>query len=288
MEAPEATDTARTARVRLTVSYDGAGFRGFAENRGVATVGGALSEAIATVVRRRVEVVAAGRTDAGVHARAQVVSLDIPAETDLGKLTSSVNALCGPDIAVRGASWAEPDFHARFSALWRHYRYFIHNAPTPDPLRRATHWHVREPIADLAVTLGCDALIGEHDFSSFCRRPEPDDSGQERSMRRRVMLARWRRTDPETCTFDVRANAFCHQMVRSIVGLLVEVGTGRRPASDVRAVLVARDRTAAAAHLAPPHGLVLWEVGYHGASGNGPETPADGRLSGTPGRPYPS
>lgn len=258
------------ARARLTIAYDGSGFRGFAANRGVETVAGALGDAIATVVRRPVELVAAGRTDAGVHARAQVVSLDLPVGTDLARLTVSVNALCGPAIAVRHAQWAAPGFHARFDALWRHYRYFVHNAPTPDPLRRGTHWHVREPISDQAVMLGCDAVIGEHDFTSFCRRPEPDASGREPSMNRRVMLARWRRVDDETCHFDIRANAFCHQMVRSIAGLLVEVGTGRRPASDVRAVLVARDRAGAAAHLAPPHGLVLWDVGYPDPGADGP------------------
>jgi len=260
--APGTTRGDASARARLTVTYDGAPFRGFAVNRGVETVGGVLGEAISTVVRRPVELVAAGRTDAGVHARAQIVSVDLPPETDLARLVASVNALCGPAIALREARWADHGFHARFDAIWRHYRYFVHNAATPDPLRRGSHWHVREPISDQAVMLGCDALIGEHDFSSFCRRPEPDASGREASMNRRVMLARWRRTDPDTCTFDVRANAFCHQMVRSIVGLLVEVGTGRRPASDVRAVLSARDRARAAAHLAPPHGLVLWEVGY--------------------------
>jgi tRNA pseudouridine38-40 synthase len=279
VEAPESAAAADTARARLTVAYDGTGFRGFAANRGVDTVAGALTDAISTVVRHPVELVAAGRTDAGVHARAQVVSTDLPVSTDLGRLVVSVNALCGPAISVREAIWAAPSFHARFDAVWRHYRYFVHNSPTPDPLRRGTHWHVREEISDAAVMLGSDALVGEHDFASFCRRPDPDASGRVPSMRRRVMSARWRRTDDESCEFDITANAFCHQMVRSVVGLLMEVGTGRRPASDVRAVLVARDRTVGAAHLAPPHGLVLWEVGY-------PEAPA--RLSGGMGHPYPS
>ena len=285
MGATERPATSESAGVRLVVSYDGTGFHGFADNRGVATVAGALCEAISTVVRRPVELAAAGRTDTGVHARAQVVSVDLPVGTDLNRLVTSVNALCGPEIAVRDAAWADEGFHARHSAIWRHYRYFVHNAATPDPLRRTTHWHVRDPIADQAVMLGADALVGEHDFASFCRRPDPDASGREPSMRRRVMVARWRRVDDETCEFDIRANAFCHQMVRSIVGLLVEVGTGRRPASDVRGALVARDRSAAASHLAPPHGLVLWEVGY--PAPGGPE-PTDGRLSGGGGRPYPS
>jgi tRNA pseudouridine38-40 synthase len=249
-------------RVRLTVAYDGSGFHGFAPNPGVPTVMGALSEAISTVVRQPVELTGAGRTDAGVHAWGQVVSGDLPDGTDLVDLGRRLNKLCAPAIAVRELDWAHADFDARFSASWRHYRYDVWNAPAPNPLLRERAWWVPQPLACWAMQAGCDPLIGEHDFSSFCRRPKVDAGEPEPSMVRRVLLARWQQLDePAHLRFEIRANAFCHQMVRSIVGTLVDVGMGKASPGDVRGILVRRDREAAG-QVAPPHGLLLWEVGY--------------------------
>lgn len=249
-------------RVRLTVAYDGGAFHGFAANADVDTVQGRLVDALARVLRRPgVVVTGAGRTDAGVHARGQVVSFDAPATIDLERVVRSLNGMCGPAVVVRAAAFAADDFDARFSARWRHYRYTVLNTRWPDPLLRTTTWHVPTPLDVGAMRLGCDAFIGEHDFSSFCRRPPAGPAGDEASLTRRVLQAEWHAGGDGLVWFDIRATAFCHQMVRSITGTLVDVGLGRRRAGELLGVLRARDR-AAAGPVAPPQGLCLTEVGY--------------------------
>lgn len=250
-------------RVRMTVAYDGSTFHGFAENPGVATVGGTLRRSIERVLGHRVELTCAGRTDRGVHARGQVVSFDAEAERlDLGELRRAVTKLCGGPIVVTDASLAAPDFDARFSARSRTYRYSILNREVPDPFLAATTWHVPAPLSLRALRLACDPLIGEHDFSSFCRAPKVAPDAPPPSLVRRVLDARWDPVDDEgLLRFEITATSFCHQMVRSIVGTLVEVGYGRKRAGDVSAILRARDRHAAG-QLAPAHGLCLWSVTY--------------------------
>jgi tRNA pseudouridine38-40 synthase len=256
-------------RVRLVVAYDGAPFHGFAPNPGVPTVLGALTQAVAKVVREPVKLTGAGRTDAGVHAWGQVVSGHLPGGTDLDDLVRRLNKLCAPSLAVRHAEWTTEEFDARFSARWREYRYHVWNAPTPNPLLTGRAWFVPQPLAVWAMEAACDPLIGEHDFTSFCRRPKLEAEEPAPSMVRRVLAARWTDVDEwrdaspagTLLRFEIRATAFCHQMVRSIVGTLVDVGLGKASPGDVRGILVARDREAAG-QIAPPHGLVLWEVGY--------------------------
>ena len=248
-------------RARFVVAYNGAPFHGFAINEGVETVGGVLTNAISTVTRVDVALEVAGRTDRGVHARAQVVSCDVPADTDLGRLLVGVNALCAPHVSVRSIEWVGEDFHARFSAKWRHYKYFVLNTPTPDPMQVDRMWHVREQLSLPMMQLACDGIMGENDFTSFCRKPNEVVGQPPASMKRNVMHAQWHDMGEGIFVFDIRANAFCHQMVRSIVGFMVEVGLHKRKPSDTRAVLLAKDRTLAP-NLAPPHGLFLWEVGY--------------------------
>ena len=249
--------------MRMIVAYDGAPYRGFAVNDGVRTVMGDLVAAVATVVREPVELTGAGRTDAGVHGWGQVISGDLPADTDLAGLVRRLNKLCAPTIAVRAAEWAERSFDARYSASWRRYRYDVWNTPTPNPLLAGRAWFVPHPLQLWAMQAGCDPLIGEHDFASFCRRPKPGEGQAPASLVRRVLSAGWRDVDGDgtLLRFEIRANAFCHQMVRSIVGTLVDVGLGKASPGDIRGMLVARDREAAG-QVAPPHGLVLWEVGY--------------------------
>ena len=249
-------------RARLTVAYDGSGFRGFAPNPGVRTVMGELADAIALVVRQPVDLTGAGRTDAGVHAWGQVVSGDLPDDIDLDDLGRRLNKLCAPAIAVRDLAWVDDGFDARFSATWRHYRYDVWNGATPNPLLGGRAWWVAQPLARWALQAACDPLIGEHDFASFCRRPKTAEGEPEPSLVRRVLSARWSELDdPDHLRFEIRANAFCHQMVRSIVGTLVDVGLGKASPGDIRGILVRRDREAAG-QVAPPYGLVLWEVGY--------------------------
>lgn len=252
-------------RARVTVAYDGTDFHGFAENRDVRTVMGELRTAIEKVVRRRVDLVGAGRTDAGVHAWGQVISCDLPANCDLVGLTRRVNSMCGPQIAVRDWAWADDgDFSARFSATFRHYRYDVLNSPIGNPFLTRNSWHVPEPLNLWAMRLACDPLIGEHDFAAFCREPKVPDGEKRASLVRMVYLAEWNPVAGEVADllrFEIRANAFCHQMVRSIVGTMIDVGLGKIHAGDMRGILLNRSRKAAGP-VAPPHGLVLWEVGY--------------------------
>jgi tRNA pseudouridine38-40 synthase len=247
------------------VAYDGSGFAGFAaQPPGVRTVAGSLSSAIGKVLGHRVELTCAGRTDAGVHAWGQVVSFDASADRfDPVKLQRSVNKLLGPAIVVRsiGAA-ADPEFNARFSALTRRYRYTVLNDPVADPFLAGTAWWVPQPLDVRLLRLACDPLIGEHDFSSFCRRPDRLSDGGAASLVRRVHDARWEVDDGgRILRFWIEANAFCQQMVRSIAGTIVDCGLGKRHPGDIAAILRAQDRSAAGT-VAPPHGLCLWEVEY--------------------------
>ena len=265
VDAADADPAVAMDRLRLVVAYDGAPFHGFARNDGVRTVAGALGDAISTVTKREVELTCAGRTDKGVHARGQVVHLDVPAgSVDLVGLVRSVNKLCAPAIAVRRAEVVDASFDARFSATARRYRYLVRNAPVPDPFSSASAWHVESPLSMPAMVLACDALIGEHDFSSFCRRPKRRD-GEEASLVRRVTEAVWHDDGEGRLRFEIEASSFCHQMVRAIVGTLVDVGRGRRRPGEVLGIVRARDRRFAG-ELAPPHGLTLWTVRYPGWS----------------------
>ncbi len=248
-------------RVRLLVAYDGSGFHGFAEQAGQRTVAGVLRGAIEQVTRHPVELTCAGRTDKGVHAWGQVVSLDLDIDLDLAALHRSLVKLCGPDIVVREVTRALPDFDARFSARSRTYRYTVLNRPLPDPFLGATTWHVTTPLELDLLTLACDPFLGEHDFAAFCRRPKVAPGSPPPSLVRRVLDAGWRDLGDGVLRFEITATAFCHQMVRSIVGTIVSAGHGQVRAGDIRAILHSRDR-ANAAPIAPPSGLCLWHVDY--------------------------
>lgn len=262
---PGAPAPGPTERIRLSVAYDGAPFHGFARNEGVRTVGGDLTQAITTVLGVPVELTCAGRTDKGVHARAQVVTFDAPVgAVDPVRLTKSLNKLCGPAIAVWGATTVAADFDARFTATARRYRYVIHNSPTPDPFTADSAWHVDTPLQLHAMVLACDAVIGEHDFAAFCRRPKRRD-GEEASLVRRVTEAVWHDDGGGRLRFEIEASSFCHQMVRSVVGTLVDVGRGKKRPGDILGIIRSGDRDRAG-DLAPPQGLTLWTVRYPGWS----------------------
>ena len=257
-------------RIRCVISYRGTGYRGFAPNHGVRTVMGDLHAAIAKVVRQPVELTGAGRTDAGVHAWGQVVSGDLPADTDLAELQRRVNKMCAPDIAVRSVEWAEPGFDARFSATSRRYRYHVWNDPAPNPLLADVTWHVHRPLDIEAMQASAPLLLGEHDFASFCRRPKTPEGMEPASLVRILHEASWSRIDESPMLrFEIAGSAFCHQMVRSIVGTMVDIGIGRLHHSKMAGILEARSRDAAGG-VAPPTGLILWEVGYDGARWDDP------------------
>lgn len=248
-------------RVRMTVAYDGTTFHGFAPNPGVPTVGGTLLEALERILRHPVELTCAGRTDRGVHAHGQVVDFATTEGIDLDATTRALNSLCAPAIAVRDPAVVPMSFSSRFDAVARRYRYTIHNGPVPDPFSVRSAWHVAEPLDLHRLRLGCDPLLGTHDFSSFCRRPKPSAPDAEPvSLVRDVHDARWE-ADGDVLRFWIEASSFCHQMVRSLVGTLVDVGLGKLTAGDLRGIIAARDR-GAAGRVAPPQGLSLWQVRY--------------------------
>jgi tRNA pseudouridine38-40 synthase len=240
--------------LRLDLAYDGSGFRGYARQEGLRTVQGLLEEALEVVLGGKVETSVAGRTDAGVHARGQVVSCRVEGPVDVLRLTRSLNGIVGPEISVMAVSEVAEDFNARFSAVWRRYRYLLSTGVAPDPLRRGFEWHVGPGLDLGAMTSAAGGFIGEHDFSAFCRSVEGSSNV------RRVDEARWEAEDG-ALSFWIKANAFCHQMVRSLVGLCYDVGRGFTPAESVRDIVESGDR-ARVATVAPPHGLILWEVGY--------------------------
>jgi tRNA pseudouridine38-40 synthase len=252
-------------RIRIVVAYDGSGFHGFARNDGVRTVAGELAGAIGRFLGHEVDLTVAGRTDAGVHARGQVVTFDAEAdEPDLPGLVRSLNHQCGPEIAVRDAALVPADFDARFSALARRYRYLVLNRPHPDPFLAATSWHVERPLDRWAMELACDPFIGEHDFAAYCRRPKLRD-GSVASLVRRVHDASWHDDGDGLLRFEIEAGSFCHQMVRSVVGTMVAVGSGKLRAGEVAGIIRSGDRSRAG-DLAPPQGLTLWSVAYDGWS----------------------
>jgi tRNA pseudouridine38-40 synthase len=260
--AGEAQLPAAVLRVRMVVAYDGSAFHGFARQPGVRTVGGVLAEALERVLGHAVELTCAGRTDKGVHAWGQVVSFDAAADRfDPEQLQRALTGLCGPEISVREVTAAEPGFDARFAARSRTYRYTVLNRAVPDPFRRHLAWHVPEPLTPELLELACDPFLGEHDFSAFCRRPKTPPGSEPASLVREVLRAEWSALGDGLLRFEIEATAFCHQMVRSIVGTVVAAGHGRIRAGDIRGILSSGTR-AAAPPIAPPHGLCLWHVAY--------------------------
>jgi tRNA pseudouridine38-40 synthase len=205
-----------------------------------------------------------------------VVSVDLPERADLERLPHRLTRLVGPEIVVRSAEWcSDPDFSARFGASYRHYRYHVLNSPAPVPALAGTTWHVAAPLQLWAMQLACDPIIGEHDFGSFCRAPKARGDQPAPSLRRRVILAHWREVDSDygsLLRFEIRANAFCHQMVRSLVGTMVDMGAGKIHAGEMRSIMLRRQRSAAG-RVAPPQGLSLWEVGYEASVSVSPVSP---------------
>lgn len=242
------------AVLRLDIAYDGTGFKGYARQEGQRTVQGELESALVTYLKTEVDTAVAGRTDAGVHARRQVVSFPYEGELDVERLQRSLNGIVGPEVSVLSVSRASDDFNARFSATWRRYRYRLDTRPFHDPLTRHYVWHAVRQLDVAVMTDAARGFVGEHDFSSFCR------SVEGRSNVRDVTDLTLQESDGLIDVW-IQANAFCHQMVRSIVGYLFDVGRGFTDGSRVEEVIAARDRSAVTT-VAPAHGLTLWDVGY--------------------------
>jgi tRNA pseudouridine38-40 synthase len=243
--------------IRLTIAYDGTGFRGWARQRdpSIRTIEGVLSAQLERVLQEPVKLSVAGRTDAGVHARGQVASFVTESLVPSERLQNALNGSLAPEVVVMDAADAPEDFDARFSARAREYVYRIHEAALPDPFTARFVWsrpgHLRQRPMREAARL----LVGEHDFASFCRHPGGDRS-TVRDLRR---LSVDRRGD--LLSIRAEANAFLHHMVRSLVGTLVAVGEGALEAGAMPEILEARER-AAAGRPAPARGLTLERVSY--------------------------
>jgi tRNA pseudouridine38-40 synthase len=264
-------------RLRLDLSYDGTDFAGWATQPGRRTVAGVLGEALAVLFRQPVPLVVAGRTDAGVHAAGQVAHIDVPPaglaalsprdlpagrEAALRGLLRRLSGLLPTDVRVRAVTPAPPFFDARFGALRRHYRYRIGTAEWGvDPLRRADTWSLRRRLDDDAMRRSATALLGLHDFLPYCR-PRPGATTIRDLQRLDVVR------DGEIVLVEVTADAFCHSMVRSLVGALATVGEGRAGV-DAPARLLAGGVRTAEIRIAPALGLSLTGIDY----------PPDGELA---------
>jgi tRNA pseudouridine38-40 synthase len=248
-------------RVRLDLAYDGADFSGWAKQRTRRTVQGELESAIATVLRlpEPVELTVAGRTDAGVHARGQVAHVDLPEDVwavEREKLRRRLAGRLPWDVRVFGVREAPSGFNARFSAIWRRYAYRVGDHPGGvDPLLRGhVLWHDR-PVDVDAMNAAAELLLGEHDFAAYCKKREGATTI------RTLLDVRWERQGDGVAVATVRADAFCHNMVRALVGAMILVGDGHRPVAFPAEVLAGRVRHSAV-NVVRPHGLTLEEVGY--------------------------
>lgn len=255
-------------RVRLDIAYDGTTFSGWARQPGRRTVQQVIEDALARVLRltEPVALTVAGRTDAGVHARGQVAHADLPERAWSAERERVVRRLAGvlpADVRVPAVTEAAAGFDARFSAIARRYEYRIRDDTAgADPLRRVdTVWH-RRPLDAAAMAAASEALVGEHDFAAYCRRREGATTI------RRLLAYTWRRAGDGVLVAHVEADAFCHTMVRGLVGAAVAVGEGRRARDWPYEVLRAGVRDPAVTVM-PAHGLTLCEVRY----------PPDARLA---------
>lgn len=242
------------ATYRIDLAYDGSSFHGYARQPRVRTVQGELEAALFKLTGE-VETTVAGRTDRGVHARQQVVSFVAADGLDLARIKRSLNRQLAPEIAIASAAVAPDGFSARFSATGRSYTYLILNREEPDPFLAKTSWHYETSLDIDAMNSGMTHLMGEHDFAAFCRR------AGDRSTVRRLDRASWSDTGKSLLAFDVSASSFCHQMVRSVVALSVEIGRGRVDPGSVAGILATKDRQHAKG-AAPAHGLTLTAVSY--------------------------
>ncbi|MCX3060362.1 tRNA pseudouridine(38-40) synthase TruA [Streptomyces beihaiensis] len=249
-------------RLRLDLSYDGAGFSGWAKQaRGQRTVQAEIEDALRTVTRssRTHELTVAGRTDAGVHARGQVAHVDLPGELWAEHREKLLKRLAGrlpKDVRVWSVAEAPSGFNARFSAIWRRYAYRVTDHPGGvDPLLRGhVLWH-DWPLDVDAMNTAAHGLLGEHDFAAYCKKRE--GATTIRTLQELSLV----RDEDGIVTATVRADAFCHNMVRSLIGALLFVGDGHRAPDWPREVLDAGVRDSAV-HVVRPHGLTLEEVGY--------------------------
>jgi tRNA pseudouridine38-40 synthase len=241
--------------LKITIEYDGTGYCGWQIQPNGESIQAVLERAISTFFRTPTRITGAGRTDAGVHAVGQVANFNVDKEYDRHRILRGLNALTPVDITIKEVEVVPDTFDARHDGRSRVYEYHVLNRPTPSPFYRNRAWHVHEELDRTAMSAAIVCLVGEHDFSSFraagCQAIHPFRKVYRTSLESRG----------ELLIYTIEATAFLRHMVRNIVGTLVEVGRGLRPAQSIGELLEARDRIQAGP-TAPPHGLFLLEVNY--------------------------
>ncbi|HYG24974.1 MAG TPA: tRNA pseudouridine(38-40) synthase TruA [Verrucomicrobiae bacterium] len=246
-------------RFRLTIAYDGTHYEGWQVQKIGRGVQAILEQAIARIFSHPHRVHSSSRTDTGVHALAMVAHFDVPAaecRIDPRKLVLALNAHLPDDIRVTAASLAKRNFHARFDASGKEYRYFVWNHAAMNPLLRHHAWHVPKPLDFNAMKSAAQLFVGRHDFQSFSSNP----GYKKESTVRTVTHCQVRRRGPQVI-FTIRGDGFLYKMCRGIAGTLVQVGLGKFVAADIEMMLRKADRRVAGM-TAPAHGLVLWKVFY--------------------------
>jgi len=251
--------------VRLVLEYDGGIFHGWQKQKELTTVQGELEDKLSLILRQKVRVVGAGRTDAGCHALHQVANFVTDSEVALERIMDGINGLMRGGVVVKEIAEVPPEFNARFSALSRTYRYLIATLPTA--LWRDRAWVVKRGLDIDRMVQASAALVGRHDFSAFSKSGERTDKNPMCSVSR----AEWKPWELGLA-FEVEADRFTHGMVRTMVGSLARVGTGDWPAGRVKKILEGGDRCAAGA-AAPAHGLYLIYVEYGPELGQGGQVP---------------
>lgn len=242
-------------RIALGIEYDGSQYHGWQAQTGLHTVQQAVERALGKVADCDIAVVCAGRTDTGVHATSQIIHFDTDKERTIRSWIHGANSFLPKDICVKWGREMPDEFHARYSAMSRRYRYFIYNSPIrPGLFRSKVTWQYRQ-LDHRDMHEAAQFLIGEHDFTSF-RSIECQSNTPMRNVTK-IQVSR----NNDLVMIDVTANAFLHHMVRNIAGVLIAVGSGKKPVAWVDEVLLARDRRLGA-ETAPPYGLYLVEVGY--------------------------
>ncbi len=245
-------------RFRLTLEYDGTDFQGWQLQARGRSVQGVVEAALAEVTRDPVRLYAAGRTDAGVHARGQVAHFDVDTRLSPLELRKALNAVLPSDVAAREVHEAAPHFDARRDAISKRYLYRILHSPSPSPLRRTRCWHIRGPLDLAAMREATDALKGSHDFAAF--RGAPGGPPADEDTRRSLDVLRLVRQGDEV-EIIAEARSFLRYMVRNLVGTLVDVGQARLSPRQLAVALASRQR-ARSGPTAPAHGLCLELIRY--------------------------
>ncbi|WP_404323000.1 tRNA pseudouridine(38-40) synthase TruA [Cytobacillus firmus] len=243
-------------RFKCIVTYDGTLFAGYQVQPGKRTVQGELERALKKIHKGKdIRVTASGRTDAGVHARGQVIHFDSPLNIPIEKWEIALNSLLSDDVAIIGTETVSDDFHVRFDAKGKEYRYFVHRSSRRDPFKRQYAYQYPYPINKDAIRQAAAGLIGTHDFTSFCSaKTEVEDKVRELQ---EIDV----QEEGNMIIFRFRGTGFLYNMVRILTGTLLEVGSGERDPESMPAVLKEKNRSAAG-KTAPPQGLYLWEVFY--------------------------